>query len=499
MGSQEPGQEWETAYRYQLATMAYAAGAAHYHRLPAMRSMFKELMLKLITKMMRREVWGYWYLTSQSGIKLDPDLKELRKPWADPVCKENIMYSGHLDLMVSLYTMLFADDHFDKEDSIVFDWNPVCWGMGSEKFSYTRRSLQKAIVDEMEREKWIGVCCEPNLVFVVCNQFPLLAMRYNDVIDGTKVFDEVLPKYQAAWAKKNGFVSDNGLFKECYAIGRDQVYEANDVSHTVWAMAFMSWNYDLVKSLYPQTGRGFLQRKGDRLNLNPQTLANKIRELAQTEGVDPESPATVERAKQLVAGEPPSMMPYISPTFGYLAQWLSEVEHGDDLASLLRHADAYLRPTWEKGGLYYERNEEGWDSDGNYTYGEAYTGNAAIGYARLNVKEGQKKMWEQPWTKEQVEQRPWVDGFSLKSGVDCLRGVWDEADHAMVVSLRAWDGQTKSLDVNVRGLPSATWAAYVDGDLVRIIEVSEKNGMVSLNVEVSGEAVDVVLVEVNQQ
>jgi hypothetical protein len=91
MGSQEPGQEWDTARRYQIATMAYAAGATHYHRLPAMRSMFKALFERLIAKMLHREVWGYWYLTSQSGIRADPDLKETRKPWADPVCKENIM------------------------------------------------------------------------------------------------------------------------------------------------------------------------------------------------------------------------------------------------------------------------------------------------------------------------------------------------------------------------------------------------------------------------
>ena len=91
MGSQEPGQEWLDGYRYQLATMAYAAGAAHYHRLPALKSVFKTLIEKLIHKMLRRDVWGYWYLTSQGGKMLDPDLKELRKPWADPNKKENIM------------------------------------------------------------------------------------------------------------------------------------------------------------------------------------------------------------------------------------------------------------------------------------------------------------------------------------------------------------------------------------------------------------------------
>ena len=93
MGSQEPGQEWDTAYRYQISHMAYATGAAHYHHQPVMRSMYKELLERLIAKMLRREVWGYWYLTSQSGIRLNPDLKELRKPWADPVRKENIMVS----------------------------------------------------------------------------------------------------------------------------------------------------------------------------------------------------------------------------------------------------------------------------------------------------------------------------------------------------------------------------------------------------------------------
>ena len=75
--------------------------------------------------------------------------------------------------MVSLYSMLFADDRYDKEDSIVFDWSPMWWGMGPERFSYTRMKLQKTILKEMESTGWIGACCEPNMVFIVCNQFPV--------------------------------------------------------------------------------------------------------------------------------------------------------------------------------------------------------------------------------------------------------------------------------------------------------------------------------------
>jgi hypothetical protein len=93
MGTQDPGQEWLDAYRYQLATMAYATGSAHYHRLPVLRSVCKNLLERFIHKMLRREVWGYWYLTSQSGTFVDPDLVEMRKPWADPNKQENIMVS----------------------------------------------------------------------------------------------------------------------------------------------------------------------------------------------------------------------------------------------------------------------------------------------------------------------------------------------------------------------------------------------------------------------
>lgn len=173
MGSQEPMQEFLDSYRYQLATMAYATGAAHYHRLPALRSTHKSLLRRLIYKMLRREVWAYWFSTSLSGSKTDPSRTEYRTPWADPVVRENIMYSGHLLLMTSLYAMLFDDDEFEKEASLKFVWNPMFFGFGMETFSYDNRSLQDAILKEMERNKWVGVCCEPNMVFVVCNQFPV--------------------------------------------------------------------------------------------------------------------------------------------------------------------------------------------------------------------------------------------------------------------------------------------------------------------------------------
>lgn len=181
-GSLEAQQEFDDAYRYQLATMAYATGAAHFHRLPALRGPMKTLLRKIIHKMLLRQVWGYWFTTSHGGNLLDPDLKELRKPWADPVIKENIMYSGHLLLMTSLYGMLFDDDEFEQEGSLTFRWDPLFWGLGRQDFSYDNRSLQKVIFQQMEENEWVGVCCEPNAVFVVCNQFPVGIISEIDLI-----------------------------------------------------------------------------------------------------------------------------------------------------------------------------------------------------------------------------------------------------------------------------------------------------------------------------
>lgn len=242
--------EFDDAKRYQLATMTYATGAAHYHRLPALHGQFRRLMRQMIQKMLCKEVWSYWFLASHSGRLFDPDIKELRKPWADPVVKENIMYSGHLLLMTSLYAMLFDDDEFEREGALTFRWDPLFWGLGPEEFVYDNAKLQAKILGQMEENEWVGVCCEPNAVFVVCNQFPvrsnmrclcqrlmclkLIAMRYNDVRHGTNdVENEILPKYKAALAKK-GMFGDDSLYASFFAIKQKKSIPARHGAHTAW-------------------------------------------------------------------------------------------------------------------------------------------------------------------------------------------------------------------------------------------------------------------------
>jgi hypothetical protein len=75
--------------------------------------------------------------------------------------------------MTTMYAMLFDDDRYDRDGALTFTHDPVYYGLGEEVYAYSRDRLQDAILAEMEREGWVGVCCEPNVVFVICNQFPV--------------------------------------------------------------------------------------------------------------------------------------------------------------------------------------------------------------------------------------------------------------------------------------------------------------------------------------
>ncbi|KAL2874335.1 hypothetical protein SGCOL_010506 [Colletotrichum sp. CLE4] len=481
MGSQEPLQEFLDAYRYQLATMAYAASVAHYHRQPALRSVYKKLIRQTIHKMLLRAVWAYWFNTSMAGIATDPDLKELRKPWADPVVRENIMYSGHLLMMVSLYGMLFDDDEFERPGSLEFLWNPLFFGMGPEKFSYDAGSLQDAILKEMEGNGWIG----------------LIGIRLRDARLGTLVVDDVLEKYKAAWEKK-GLVGSDGLLPDAWMVRQDFTVRPKDPAWTAWGSAFMnSWNGTLVRSHYDDQALGYVTNTGGEIRLNPPAVGNEFRKLVKEDDAAPDSQETFQRAvrnaKEAEAGKKGGF-PYTKPMFGYTVQWLSELGKEAELTALFDYADRKLGPKWERGGLYYPRNDEPFDEEMRWTHMDPFSGNAAIGYARLNVEDGQKIIWERPWTAEDVSARPFVDGVTLADGVDFLRGVWSEEEKMLVLTVRSWDGSTKTIKPALRTLGPGMWNVFVDGQL-RLSRTLSPGEDIALEVQVRHRDLDIVAVK----
>ncbi|PPJ60494.1 hypothetical protein CBER1_03221 [Cercospora berteroae] len=156
-------------------------------------------------------------------------------------------------------------------------------------------------------------------------------------------------------------------------------------------------------------------------------------------------------------------------------------------AGLLRHADKSLNPTWDKGGLFYPRNETSTDEYGNWKLVELYTGNAAIAYARLNVTDGQKKMWEKPWSTEHFSAFPYIDGITFASGVDFLRCTWDTDKEAFVLTMRTWDGSRKIVQLQVKNLPAGRYGTYRDGKLVREQDLDDISKTLEMVIEVWNE------------
>lgn len=59
-------------------------------------------------------------------------------------------------------------------------------------------------------------------------------MRYNDARDRTKTFDEVIAKYKAPWAARNGMIQENGLFPDMYRVEQNFMIPAQGIAFTAW-------------------------------------------------------------------------------------------------------------------------------------------------------------------------------------------------------------------------------------------------------------------------
>lgn len=290
------------------------------------------------------------------------------------------------------------------------------------------------------------------------------------------------------------------------------------------AASFMNaWNPDLVSSLYPKQMPGFVTNISGRVRLQPPVVAKHYRQILSQSA--PKLPAdsqemlsnAISLAKADIASAPAPPFPYTKPSFGYVTQWLSELGQADLLDGLLAYADAELDPTWDNGGLYYPRNDvpfvftEGQGDEGiKWTHISPYCGNAAIGYARLNVKDGQRVMYEKPFTREQLALTPWIDNLDFSTaGVSVLRGVWDPEHLALVLTVKGWDFVSSArqplpekvcINPTARNLPSGTWAVYVDGKLAGSKDITKEQsagGEFSHKLDVKrGQEIDIVFMKV---
>jgi hypothetical protein len=258
------------------------------------------------------------------------------------------------------------------------------------------------------------------------------------------------------------------------------------------ANAFMnSWNSDFVYEGYERSTLGSLTHFNGKTQLHPARVANAFRKLV-SEGADKDDPQTLKKAQDPSCHVVNPRMPFETLNWGTFTMMLSELGKDKELNDLLQYLDEKLNPTWENGGLFYPRNDHLADEQWNLTHVEPHSGNSGVGYARLNIKDGQRKMWERPWTSDVLASRPYIEGPVYADDIDFLRGVWDEDNSAMILTMRRWQGASRPQSITVKNLPKGDWAVFIDEDFSQQTSV-DRGGSISLTCDVGQEAVDVVV------
>lgn len=438
MAGRRPGQEDFGSFRFQLAFMAYALALAHRHRLPNAPALFKPTFERLIEKMLHPDVWMYWRNVSRGGAPFNAHLADtLHEEW-DPVVKDNIMYSAYVHSMALLYAYLFNDRRYEAEGSLSFCYMSPFWLQGEKRFDYDQKKLNQNLYWQMVESGYLGIACEPNCIFQICNQPAILGFRMHDLVYGGDIAGDVTRNYQQAWAEfgrldQGGHYNMMVLRDSRTVIGNDQRSPWVDA----WLGTLMNmWNRDFVRHHYASQIQRLLLRAGD-----------------GTASVAPPAPSELYGV---------TIDDVDTGDFGFAASWASEMGDQETLDALLAHADRFLAPTWSRGGLFYPRNDMKLDAAGNYTLVEPLVGNALLAYARLNVPDGMFRLYNEPWGPDHFAE-PLLT--ALDPMVDVLRADFDRATRRLTFILAPRDDRTTELSLRIDNAGPA-WRLERDGATV---------------------------------
>ena len=452
-------QEGDDAYRYQLAYMAYVLALTQHYHTPAYRELYRETMRALIAQMLRIDVWGYWELASKGSHVTDPDLDELGDGWDDPAARMNVMYGGHLLMMVGLYEMLYRDHRYDEAGSLTFKHRPPFHGLGPQDFRYDHKRLVDVVHAEFERNGFLGCECEPNAICVHNNLPALLGFALYDRTHGTSIARPAFERFREAWSGRTDlFSGDADASIPLYWRVRQKTAVTEGASrgsaNTLWWVPFMRvFDKAYAEASYVRARDRVAVRYPDGAigtDLEPYRRAHEEYRLAPARGmVDP-----------LVLGV---------HDLGMMAFAAAELGDEETRAGALAFADTRLDSAWEDGAFWYRRN----DDLAGQRYCSCLSGNALLAGARLNVRDGFWRLFNQPSSVESPERELEVVDVEYPD-VLIAHASADEAQTRLVVSTAPGGAGAASSSIGVAGLDgSVRWTVEVDGRLIACVGGSD--------------------------
>lgn len=423
-----------SALRFQLSYMAYALALAHVHRLPAAPGVFKQPFDNIITQLLHPDVWHYWSNVSTGMGPSNKDLGPQPRAW-DPVAKDNIMYSAYLQSVVLMYHYLFRDDKYTKPKSLRFRLKTLFWQQGGYLFEYDENSLNDLIYWQMAEQGFLGVACEPGLIFQACNQPTIIGFRMHDLINGGNLAKDVEKGYIAAW-KEFGMLDDAGNFKTFVKINTRTPVVLDNSQLNCWLMTLLhSWYPEIVEEQYPKLMKRFvLDGPND------------------TKWVKPQLPPLPPDP-----GEVP-LLPVLDMAWAACAA--SEVGDTETLEGMLAYADLKLNAAWQDGGYFYKRRDANLDEDGYFIGMDPAAGNALFHYARLNVKDGLNKFYNDALDDAHFSQPALIE---LPEDVDVRRAIFNSDRNALALTLGTLP-VGREIRLGIRAPKDAEWPVIVVDD-----------------------------------
>jgi hypothetical protein len=316
------------ALRYQLAFGTYAL-AAMAQRTPAYPAPYAEAMRAAIERMLSVEAWGYWRAPAEEGVGalassghvavlVSHHRRAEAGPPSDPIARDNLQYSGHLSVMLGLHEKLAGDTRYDSPFTLRDPESGV-------EYTYTHGEVAERIHEQMQRNSFGGVCCEPGMAYVPCNNYALGSNTLHDALHGTGYSRDNarwLKTVRARMVLKGPAV--RGVFGTAYMkdlkLATPVAFNFTDA----WGLAFLlPFDRTLVRRLY---GR-FRKRGVERVDGAARIGSSSMSERMEISDVS------------------------INTGFGaVLAQGMGDTSLA---AAFRRYADQSLGPTWEGDRLSY--------------------------------------------------------------------------------------------------------------------------------------------------
>jgi Linalool dehydratase/isomerase len=186
----------ESSLRYQLNYICFALCMAQYTRTPAFTGYLAEAQRRAIDKMLDRRVWEYWALVNLVGnLRWDPD----------PIVRDNVMYSGHLGVMIGLYETLNDDRRYGAPGALILRWSEA------RSYAYDFASVAESIHRNMLASPITQYACEPHLIFPICNTFALNTLLMHDRLNATALTGDIVERVREGYVR-DGFLRPSGRF-----------------------------------------------------------------------------------------------------------------------------------------------------------------------------------------------------------------------------------------------------------------------------------------------